>query len=456
VTVLIVDDESTSRLLLARVISRQFGCQVVEASNGQEALERLAQQPFDFVLLDLMMPVMDGAQTLEVIRQHEALRQLPVIILSAVTEDAAVRRILRLGVSDYLAKPLHPVHIVQRLSRFVETWKGQQAVAAPHAAVAVEATPVEPAAKAGPAAPGADGSIDPRVEIVVADGDGNFRTFVRGLLGHDYRIIEAETGAKALRRCLDAMPAMVLLGDDLGAVSRSLLVRKLRSAHDLRNTRVVAIAPPARVDAVHAEGIFDMVLPRTLAAAAFREQFARAAQSLQSWRGSGELVAGVRLQLVSTVEQVFGMMLGTEVEVQAAHPQIPGVWIHATIDLTLLHEDFTFTVACSCPADTGTRIATQMQKLSTDWVGNDLAAAALGDIAAIIAERMQRTLADQGRRTQSSAAAVRREPMKQKGEGQLLMLSFDATSGSLPFRVAVNGRPKEAAAGTLAHAARKG
>src|SRR5581483_11310346 len=279
------------------------------------------------MLLDVMMPVMDGAQTLEAIRTHEALKDLPVVILSAVTDENIVRRILRLGVSDYLAKPLHPVHTVQRLTRFVETWKAQQPVAAPAVAAASDAPAAE---KAG----GAAAIRDPQVEIVVADSEGTFRSFVRGLLGKDYRIIEAETGAKALRRCLESMPAMVLLGDEL------------RAAHDLRKTQIVAITPQARVDAAQAEGIFDMVMPRTLVANVFRDHFARAAQPLQSWRESGELVAGVRLQLVSTVEQVFGMMLGTEVEVQAAHPQIPGIWIHATVDLTLLHEDFTFTVAC--------------------------------------------------------------------------------------------------------------
>src|SRR5262249_32268508 len=96
---------------------------------------------------------------------------------------------------------------------------------------------------------------------------------------------------------------------------------------------------------------------------------------------------------------------------------------------------------------------TQMQKLSTDWVGNDRAANALGDIATIVAERIQQSLAEQGRRAQTSVAAVRREPMKQSPD-QLLALSFNSTNGSLPFRVAVHGRPKTTAAGTLMHAAR--
>jgi CheY-like chemotaxis protein len=447
VKVLIVDDEQTSRLLLSRVIGRHFKCEVVEASNGQEAIEHLARQPFDFVLLDLMMPVMDGAQTLALIRQHDALRALPVVVLSAVTEDAIVRKVLRLGVSDYLAKPLHPLHIVQRLSRFVEAWKlhqpipdtanGNIAEAAPDAEVTAVAV-----------------KADKEVEIVVADGDARFRAFVRSLLGNDYRIIEAETGAKALRRCMESTPEMVLLGDELGAVTRSMLARKLRGEANLRETRIAAIAPSARVDAVTAEGLYDTVLSRTMTPATFKEQFLKAAQPLPTWRGTGELVAGVRLQLVSTVEQVFGMMLGTEVAVQGTHAQIPGLWIHASVDLTLLHEDLTFTVACSCPADTGTRIATSMQKVSSDWVGNDLAANAMGDIATILAERIQQSLAEQGRRTNTSVANVRREPMKQSIAGQLLMLSFNTANGTLPFRVVIHGGPKAANTGTLQQAAR--
>lgn len=447
-TVLIVDDESTSRLLLSRVISRHFGCTVIEASNGQEAIEHLARQPFDFVLLDLMMPIMDGAQTLELIRRHDALRQLPVVVLSAVTEDDMVRKVVRLGVSDYLAKPLHPLNIVQRLSRFVETLKLHTPTdVAPGAVVNGTAAPGAVSGEAG-------ASDAARVEIVFADGDMRFRAFVRTLLGNDYRLIEAETGAKALRRCLESTPIMLLLGEELGAVTRSMIVRKLRGEQNLREMRTVAIVPKERMEAAVQEGLYDAVLPRTLSASTFREQFVRVSKPLEAWHGSGELVAGVRLQLVSTVEQVFGMMLGTEVTQQTEHTQIPGIWIHASVDLTLQHEDLTFAVACSCPADTGTRIAAQMQKLSNDWVGDDKAANALGDIATILAERIQQSLGEQGRRTTSSVASVRREPMKQSVAGQLLMLSFNAANGTLPFRVAVHGRPKEETTGTMAQAAR--
>ena len=443
-TVLIVDDESTSRLLLSRVIGRQFGCTVIEAANGQEAIEQLARQPFDFVLLDLMMPVMDGAQTLELIRRHDALRQLPVVVLSAVTEDVIVKRVLRLGVSDYLAKPLHPLNIVQRLSRFVEGLKPDMPPDAPADGGSAD----EANATSG------TGASKANVQIVIADGDPRFRTFARNVLGNNYQLIEAESGAKALQRCLESSPAMLMLGEELGAVTRAMIVRKLRHEQNLRQIRIAAIVPPSRIDAAQAEGLYDVVMTRTLTPGTFKEEFQRASQPLEAFRGSGELVAGVRLQLVSTVEQVFGMMLGTEVTQQAAHASIPGLWIQASVDLTLRQEDLTFTVACSCPADTGTLIATQMQKVSSDWVGDDKAANAMGDIATILAERIQQSLEEQGRKIIASVASVRREPMKQSVPGQLLMLSFNAANGTLPFRVAVHGRPKEASAGTMTQAAR--
>ena len=119
--VLLVDDEPMSRRMLHRILIKQFGCEVVEASNGAEALDLLGKNTFAFVLLDLVMPVLNGVETLEAIRENDALASLPVIVLSAVTEEAAVRRVLQLGVGDYLAKPLYPVQITNRLSRFIST-----------------------------------------------------------------------------------------------------------------------------------------------------------------------------------------------------------------------------------------------------------------------------------------------------------------------------------------------
>jgi CheY-like chemotaxis protein len=447
--VLIVDDDRVSRMLLGHIIAREFGGAITEALNGVEALEILKRQSFDFILLDLMMPVMDGLQTLEAIRANEALRTVPVVILSAVKDEVKVRRILQLGVTDYLAKPLQPKGIVQRLNRIVPP------IMAAKLARGEGDTPDQ--------APAGAETLQPLVEIVVADADPIFRSFVRNTLGREYRIIDAETGSKALRRCQEARPMMLLLGDGLGVVDRALVVRKIKADPDMKGTLIVGlVAPPrngpmGRADAAPSDPLCEKTLTRTFVPAAFREQFAKIALPLDApapeGSGTGQIVAGVHLELVSTIEQVFGMMLGVEVEQLAVHPQIPGAWISAEVDLMLVHEDFTLGVVCACPSETGNRIADLMQSTSSDWVGNDLAAAALGDIAAIIAERLQRTLSEQGRRVQGSVAAVTRGPLGGP-EQALLRLSFNSQDGDLPFHVAVRGDRKAVPAGAMTHSAR--
>lgn len=466
--VLIVDDEPTSRLLLGRIIAREFGLTIVEAANGREALDQLAKQAFDFILLDLLMPGMDGIETLAAIRASEAHRALPVVILSAVKDEQAVRRILELGVSDYLAKPLHPQHIVSRLSNFLKTLRlAQEAAIAltagldgpPGDGAALEASPLTSTPASAPlsSTPGAGArpgtpAGTPTVEIVVADGEAQFRGLVRSLLGSDYRIIEAETGARALRRCQESRPAMLLLGEELGAVDRPLLARKIRAAAELRGIKLVAAAPAARRDALRQDPLYDGFVSRTLSAQAFQDDFAIAARELEKAQGAGELVAGVRLRIEQTVEQVFGMMLGLEMRLRPDPPPASGIWIRAEIGLRLTHEDFTLAVVCACPVETGLLFASKASRVSSDWVGGDTAAAALGDIAAIITERLQQALSEQGRRVQSTLAEVRREPARMH-ENALLTLAFDSAAGDTPFRVLVMGQAKALHAGASARGA---
>jgi adenylate cyclase len=113
-TLLVVDDNPTNRDLLSRQLARQ-GYAVFTAANGREALERLQERRFDLVLLDLVMPEMDGIETLERIRASEALGALPVIMVSALDEIDSVVRCIELGAADYLTKPFDPVLLRARI-----------------------------------------------------------------------------------------------------------------------------------------------------------------------------------------------------------------------------------------------------------------------------------------------------------------------------------------------------
>ncbi len=117
--VLVVDDNPGNLDMLARRL-RRHGLVVETASNGREALEILAAQPFDLVLLDVLMPVMDGHATLVEIKGDPRLRHIPVIMVSALAELDSVIRCIDAGAEDYLPKPFNPVLLRARLAVCLE------------------------------------------------------------------------------------------------------------------------------------------------------------------------------------------------------------------------------------------------------------------------------------------------------------------------------------------------
>jgi CheY-like chemotaxis protein len=121
VNVLVVDDDAMSRLILRQVLQGHFHATVEEATNGLEALVALEKSAFDLVILDLVMPVMDGLTVLRTIRATDRLKAMPVVVLTADRRDEHVHRSIRLGVNDYLTKPFRGKEIADRLSHVLAT-----------------------------------------------------------------------------------------------------------------------------------------------------------------------------------------------------------------------------------------------------------------------------------------------------------------------------------------------
>ena len=116
---LVVDDNKVNRLLLARSLELQ-GHRVALAENGRIALEMLRREPFDLLLLDIEMPEMDGLQVLEQLKADRQLRDLPVIVTSAIEGLDNVVRCIELGAEDYLHKPVNPVLLKARIGASLE------------------------------------------------------------------------------------------------------------------------------------------------------------------------------------------------------------------------------------------------------------------------------------------------------------------------------------------------
>jgi signal transduction histidine kinase len=112
--VLVVDDNRVNRVKLSLSLEGQ-GHQVALAEDGQQALDLLKQQTFDVVLLDIVMPGIDGFQVLEMMKADPELRDIPVIVISALDEIDSAVRCIEIGAEDYLPKPFNPVLLRARL-----------------------------------------------------------------------------------------------------------------------------------------------------------------------------------------------------------------------------------------------------------------------------------------------------------------------------------------------------
>jgi len=112
-TILAVDDEPANLMLLQRLLQREF--RVISSHNGQTALAVLSQTPVDVVLLDIMMPQMNGYQVLQSIRETTATSDIPVILVSAMSDAKDVAQGLDIGANDYITKPIDPDVTIARV-----------------------------------------------------------------------------------------------------------------------------------------------------------------------------------------------------------------------------------------------------------------------------------------------------------------------------------------------------
>ncbi len=117
--ILVVDDEPTIVRLMEFILARQ-GHQMMAAVNGEEALSKIQSEQPDLVLLDIMMPRIDGYEVAQRLRADPATAALPIIMLSAKAQDEDIRKGVEVGVDEYITKPFTPDHLVQVVAKYLE------------------------------------------------------------------------------------------------------------------------------------------------------------------------------------------------------------------------------------------------------------------------------------------------------------------------------------------------
>jgi two-component system cell cycle response regulator len=117
-TILSVDDSKMVRMLVTKAF-KKFDCRVLEAANGLEGMAIATQERPDIILLDFTMPVMDGMEMLEMLHNHDELKTIPVVMLTAERSRDMVAEFAKRGVRDYLMKPFKEQEIIEHVGRIV-------------------------------------------------------------------------------------------------------------------------------------------------------------------------------------------------------------------------------------------------------------------------------------------------------------------------------------------------
>jgi two-component system chemotaxis response regulator CheY len=116
--ILVVDDSPTMRQLLGLAL-RKLGAEIVQASDGMDAMRKLLGDRFDLALVDINMPVMDGLKLIQLVRAEDALQRLPIVVITTEGSDAPRDQAMTLGANAYLTKPVEPGRVFELVRELI-------------------------------------------------------------------------------------------------------------------------------------------------------------------------------------------------------------------------------------------------------------------------------------------------------------------------------------------------
>jgi CheY-like chemotaxis protein len=213
-SILVVDDEESNRDILSRRLVKE-GYSVTAADSGKEALDMLRLERYDLVLLDIMMPGIDGYEVLKRIRSEPILQDTPVIMVTALSDEACIKRCLALGATDYVGKPFELSFLKSRI---------RQAV---HALINLRRSNTEANAAA---------------VLVVEDDEVNRDLLVRRLNNAGYVAHTAGHGVEALNLINEHAYDLILLDIMMAQMDGYQTLQKIRARASLKDTPIVMIS----------------------------------------------------------------------------------------------------------------------------------------------------------------------------------------------------------------------
>ncbi len=220
--VLTIDDSKTLRMIVAKNLN-PFGVATIEAENGAIGLERAQSEKPSLILLDCNMPVMDGLKTLEKLKADAALRDIPVVMLTTETGEDSVLKLIKLGISDFIAKPFSRDNLLRKLNPIMGLYEGDipPEVTAGAGAVTVER--------------------DDRKVVVAVDDKENILDQLKQFLQEEYRVLTVTNGTNAAALIRSIHTDWLLLDTELPDMSGVELYKRTRIQLEEYRTKVICM-----------------------------------------------------------------------------------------------------------------------------------------------------------------------------------------------------------------------
>jgi len=122
IKILVVDDDPQIRRLIKVTLQSKFDFEILEAENGLTALQKIeTERPF-LVMLDIMMPELNGIELIEKLKANEDTKDVPIIICSAVNDRGKVIELFNKGIADYIVKPINPIILSNKITQYIKIY----------------------------------------------------------------------------------------------------------------------------------------------------------------------------------------------------------------------------------------------------------------------------------------------------------------------------------------------
>lgn len=253
--IMIVDDEEDIRELIKASLETEF--EVVEAYDGLDALDKLKVYQPDFIIMDVMMPLMNGLETSIAIRENPRFNDVPILFLSALSTREDMHKAYRSGADLYLTKPIDPSHLITTIKNFLnkspssprekkysiqqvqDRMKKEKPAVEISEFQKIASRQPQPTHKESPYQRQQSTNL-PRVMVV--DDEQDMVDFIRLSLRDNFEVVSASDGISAIKKALEYQPDIFILDIMLPKMSGYQLCQSLRRNRTYMNAPIIMIS----------------------------------------------------------------------------------------------------------------------------------------------------------------------------------------------------------------------